>query len=70
MEAKEIGKFIQQRRETLMLKQEDVAEMGGITPKTIYLIEQGKGNPSLNTLQKISNVLGVELLFRIKRTDL
>lgn len=69
MKAKEIGAFIQQRRERLKLKQEDLAEMGGITPKTIYLIEQGKGNPSLNTLQKISNVLGIEILLQIKKTD-
>jgi len=65
----EIGAIIQQRREFLSLKQEDVAEMGNVTPKTIYLVERGKGNPSIETLQKILNVLGLEILIQIKQTD-
>jgi len=64
-----IGAIIQQRREFLSLKQEDVAEMGNVTPKTIYLVERGKGNPSIETLQKILNVLGLEILIQIKQTD-
>jgi transcriptional regulator with XRE-family HTH domain len=64
-----IGAIIQQRREFLSLKQEDVAEMGNVTPKTIYLVEHGKGNPSIETLQKILNVLGLEILIQIKQTD-
>ena len=62
-----IGKIIQQRRTELSLLQEDLAEMTGITTKTIYLIENGKGNPSLATLRKLFEVLGLEMKIAIKK---
>ena len=65
----EIGNLVQKRRVLLELKQEDVAEMTGITPKTIYLLEQGKGNPSLDTMQKVLDVLGLEMILQIKKLD-
>jgi len=65
----EIGHIIQQRREYLSLNQEDLAEMAAITSKTIYLVEQGKGNPSLNTLEKLLRVLGLEIEIRIKNME-
>lgn len=65
----QIGEIIFRRREYLSLKQEDVAEMAQVTTKTIYMIESGKGNPSLQTLEKIMSVLGLELIVRIKQTD-
>ena len=63
----EIGDIIQKRRNALSLKQEDLSEMTGITSKTIYLIETGKGNPSLDTLQKLLEVLGLDLFINIKK---
>jgi len=66
MSKHEIAGAIQKRRESLTLKQEDLAEMAGITPKTIYLLETGKGNPSLQTMQKVLNVLGMEISINIK----
>ena len=63
----EIGKKLQHRRDELSLKQEDLAEMTGITSKTIYLIESGKGNPSVDTLNKIMDVLGLEITIEIKK---
>jgi DNA-binding XRE family transcriptional regulator len=65
----EIGKTVQKRREKLSLKQEDLAEMTGITSKTIYLIETGKGNPSINTLTKLIEVLGLEINVSIKKIE-
>jgi transcriptional regulator with XRE-family HTH domain len=69
MDSNELGHIIQQRREALSLKQEDLAEMTGITSKTIYLIESGKGNPSINTLQKILEVLGLEIFVQIRKVE-
>jgi transcriptional regulator with XRE-family HTH domain len=66
----EIGRIMQKRREKLCLKQEDVAEMTGITSKTIYLIETGKGNPSIDTLTKLTEVLGLEIVVDIKKIEL
>lgn len=62
----ELGHIIQTRRTELNLKQEDLAEMTGLSSKTIYLIENGTGNPSHNTLEKILSVLGLEIQVQIK----
>jgi len=67
MNKTEIGHIIQKRRDFLSLKQEDLSEMAGITSKTIYLIENGKGNPSIDTLQKLLEVLGLEIVIDIKK---
>ena len=65
----QIGNIIQARREKLTLKQEDLAEMTGLTAKTIYLVENGKGNPSFDTLEKILDILGLELSVNIKKVE-
>ena len=64
----EIGKIVQQRRAVLQMKQEDLAELSGITEKTIYLLENGKGNPSYSTLLNILTVLGMEMNVQVKKT--
>lgn len=69
MHSNELGHIMQQRREELSLKQEDLAEMTGISSKTIYLIESGTGNPSINTLQKITEVLGLEIVVQIRKVE-
>lgn len=65
----EIGEIIKKRRDCLSIKQEDLSEMTGITSKTIYLIENGKGNPSFDTLNKLLDVLGFEISINIKKLD-
>ena len=67
MNIHEIGEIIQTRRTSLSLTQKDVAEMTGITFKSISEIELGIRNPSLETLNKILEVLGMELLVQTKR---
>ena len=67
MDGVQLGNIIQMRREKLAIRQEDLAEMAGITPKTIYLVETGKGNPSLGTLIKLLDILGLEISVDIKK---
>ena len=69
MTIKNISNSIRFRREFLNLRQEDLAEMSGVTIKTIHLIERGTGNPSVETLEKLCKVLGMELLFQVKMTN-
>ena len=64
-----IGDIIQKRRNFLSLKQEDLAEITGITSKTIYLIESGNGNPSFDTLYKLLETLGLEITVDIKKMN-
>ncbi len=66
MNNQQIGKIIQERRDYLNLTQKDVAEMAGISFKSISEIELGLRNPTLNTLKGILDVLGLELKIQIK----
>lgn len=65
----DFGSALKYRREFLHLKQADLAEMSGVTIKTIHLIESGTGNPSLETLEKIIKVLGMELSLQVKKAN-
>lgn len=69
MTIKEMGAKLKFRREFLNLRQEDLAEMSGVTSRTIHLVESGTGNPSAETLEKIATVLGMELLIQVKITN-
>lgn len=60
--------IMKQRRETLALTQQDLAEMSQVGLATIKDIERGKGNPALSTVKKILDVLGIEIEYRIRQT--
>lgn len=64
MDLKEIMK---QRREILSLTQQDLAEMAQVGLATVKDIERGKGNPALDTVSKILDVLGVEINYSVKK---
>jgi len=54
-----IGQRIRKRRQELNLTQQDLADALGLTPQHISLIEQGKRIPSLLSLVKLAEELGV-----------
>ena len=58
--------IIKQRRLVLGITQQDLADFSGTGLRTIRQIEAGKGNPSVETLCKIIDVLGLKLDFKIK----
>jgi transcriptional regulator with XRE-family HTH domain len=62
----ELIKKIKDRREILQVTQETVAELSGVGLRTLKQFESGKGNPTLLTLQKIADVLGLELTLTVK----
>ncbi|MDD4994036.1 MAG: helix-turn-helix transcriptional regulator [Paludibacter sp.] len=62
----ELIKTIKDRREALQVTQETVAELSGVGLRTLKQFESGKGNPTLLTLQKIADVLGLELTLTVK----
>lgn len=62
----ELIKTIKDRREALQVTQETVAELSGVGLRTLKQFESGKGNPTLLTLQKIADVLGLELTLIVK----
>jgi len=66
MNSIEIADFIKKRRSNLKIQQQDLAEISGLSLRTIIIVESGKGNPSLTTLEKIADVLGLELKLQVK----
>jgi transcriptional regulator with XRE-family HTH domain len=62
----ELISIIKQRRETLKITQEYLAEISGVGLRTLKQFESGKGNPTLLTLQKLADALGLELSFKPK----
>lgn len=59
---------MKERRQTLSLSQKDLAEMTELSLATIKDIERGKGNPSLGTVSRIMDILGMEIVYRVRRT--
>jgi len=66
MHFEELIKAVKERREELNVTQESLAELSGVGLRTLKQFESGKGNPTLLTLQKISDVLGLELCLKVK----
>ena len=60
---------LKDRRDNLRLTQETLAEMAGVNLRTLKEFERGKGNPTLDTLQKLADVVGLELVFQIKKMN-
>lgn len=57
---------IKERRENLKVNQEYLAKLSGVGLRTLKQFESGKGNPTLQTIQKIADVLGLELCLKVK----
>jgi transcriptional regulator with XRE-family HTH domain len=67
MRIKEMGLFIKERRQVLGIIQPDLAEMAQVSINTIYKIERGETNPSIKVLNKLAEVLGIELTLSMKK---
>lgn len=63
---KEFGNIIKQRRKYLQITQKELAEIVGIGLRSLLDIENGKGNPTIDQLQKITESLGLKLEISIK----
>lgn len=59
-------KIIKEKRLLLQFTQQKVADTAGISLRTVKLVENESGNPSLSTLTKICQVLGLEIVIRKK----
>lgn len=58
---KVIGQRLRNERVKLGLSQEKLAEMAGCHPTYIGQIERGEKNPTIESLEKISNALEISL---------
>ncbi len=65
----EFYSIIRERRALLGLTQQDLADYTGLSLRIIKSIEAGKGNPSMSTLTKIAEILGLELVLKVKEMN-
>ena len=62
-----IGETIRQRRKELRITQPHLAELANVSVNTLYKVERGQGNPSLDVLTKLAEVLGLELTLTVRK---
>jgi len=65
-----LGETIKNRRKELGITQPHLAELANISTNTLYKLERGQGNPSLDILYKLAEVLGLELKLEVKKETL
>ncbi len=68
MHSEKLIQTIKERREMMRVTQETLAELAGVGLRTLKQLESGKGNPTLETLQKLADVLGMEISLQIRKT--
>ena len=66
MHQQDIIETLKKRRFLLQTNQETLSLLSGVSLRTVKQFESGKGNPTLETLSKLADVLGLELKVEIK----
>lgn len=64
MNLEDFAFVIRRRREENDLTQQELAQRSGVHLRSINAIESGKANPSFSTLEKLAEVLNLELILR------
>lgn len=60
-----ISQRIKDRRKELGIDQQTLADLSGVGINTLVAIEKGTGNPSLDTLQKVTECLGLKIVISL-----
>ena len=63
---KQIGVMIKERRLQLGINQQTLADLADVGINTLVAIERGTGNPSLQTLSRVLDTLGLQLKVTLK----
>lgn len=60
------GIQIKARRLALKIKQQELADLAGVSINTVVAIERGTGNPRIETLLFVCDVLGLQIVTKLK----
>lgn len=63
----EIGISIKKRRQELKITQPHLASLAGISKNTLYKLERGQSNPTIDVILKLTDVLGMEIKLEVKK---
>ena len=64
-----IGESIRNRRKFLKITQEELADIAGVGINTLIKMERGDGNPTLSVINKVLDVLGLEICTTVKTCE-
>jgi len=67
MHQKNLIQRLKTRREQLGVTQEQLAELAAVALRTVKELDSGKGNPTVSTLIKLADVLGMELKLEVRK---
>jgi transcriptional regulator with XRE-family HTH domain len=67
MHFEQLIQTVKSRREMLKVTQETLAEVSGVGLRTLKQFESGKGNPTLQTLEKLADALGLDICLQVKK---
>jgi y4mF family transcriptional regulator len=65
----QLGSAVRERRKTLGLNQQALAEVAGMSVHALSNLESGRGNPTFAMLHRVADALGLELHLSVRRTD-
>ncbi len=69
MNKKQIATFIKKRRKQLEITQQNLSSYSVVSTRTISDIETANGTTTIDTLNKVCDILGLELILKIKGVD-
>ena len=67
MTTEQLGQKIKARRKTISMSQKQLADYTGLSVVTLSLLESGKANPTLETINEIFHFLNLEILVVVKK---
>lgn len=70
MDSQALGQLLRDRRKLAKITQNDLADISGLSVHTLSDLESGKGNPTLEVLTKICEVLGLEIQLTPRKPSL
>jgi predicted transcriptional regulator len=65
----DIHLLLRSRRQILGVDQKTLAQVAGVSVHALSDLESGKGNPTLSTLQRVLEALGLTLQVRVQEMD-
>jgi transcriptional regulator with XRE-family HTH domain len=69
MDSAKFGRIIKERRKILKINQRDLSEIAEVALHTISDVESGKGNPTLQVISRLCDVLGLNFNIKVNGSE-
>ena len=63
----DLAQTMKSRRKTLGISQQELAEIAEVSLAKVKDMKRGRGNPALRNVQKIIDVLGMEINYQVRK---